>query len=120
MVRSIPLKTRLKLGTGLVNDKFTVDARLSTITSDGYVDRSASELKSYYLSGVWLGEKSNLRATIFSGKEKTAQAWYGTPESVINGSQEEITAYADRNYIFGADRENLLKSGRNVQLLYLR
>ena len=105
-------KNTVKLGTGLLNDKFIVDARLSKITSDGYVDRSASELKSYYLSGVWLGEKSNLRATIFSGKEKTAQAWYGTPESVINGSLEEITAYADRNYIFGTDRDNLLNSGR--------
>ena len=40
---------------------------------------------------------STLRATMFSGKERTEQAWYGTPESVINGSIEDITAYADRN-----------------------
>ena len=106
------IKNTVKVGTGLLNDKFIIDARLSMIKSDGYIDRSASELKSYYLSGVWLGEKSNLRATIFSGKEKTAQAWYGTPESVINGSQEEITAYADRNWIYGSDRDNLLTSGR--------
>ena len=53
-----------------------------------------------------------LRANIFSGKEITSQAWYGTPESIINGNQEEILAYADRNYIYGSDRENLLTSGR--------
>ena len=106
------LKNTVKAGTGLINDKFIIDTRLSTIKSDGYVDRSSANLESYYLSGLWLGENSNLRATLFSGKEKTSQAWYGTPESVINGNVGEITAYADRNYIFGADRENLLSSGR--------
>jgi len=105
-------KSTIKTGTGLLNDKFIIESRLSIIKSDGYVDRSASSLKSYYLSGIWLGEKSNLRATMFSGKERTEQAWYGTPESVINGNQEEIEAYADRNYIFGSERENLLTSGR--------
>ncbi len=105
-------KNTVKAGTGLINDKFIIDTRLSKIKSDGYVDRSSANLESYYLSGLWLGENSNLRATMFSGKEKTLQAWYGTPESVINGDADEITAYADRNYIFGADRENLLSSGR--------
>ena len=101
-----------KAGTGLINGKFTVDTRLSRITSGGYIDRAESNLKSYYISGSWLGKKSLLRATVFSGKEKTYQAWYGTPESVINGDQQEINDYADRNYIFGDDRDNLLTSGR--------
>jgi len=105
-------KNTVKAGTGLINGKFTVDTRLSRISSDGYIDRAESDLKSYYLSGSWHGKKSLLRATVFSGKEKTYQAWYGTPESIINGSQEEITAYADRNYISGSDVENLLTSGR--------
>lgn len=106
------LRNSVKVGTGLLNDKFIIDSRLSTIQSDGYVDRSAADLKSFMLSGVWLGENSTLRATIFSGKERTEQAWYGTPESVIKGDQEEINAYADRNYIYGSDRDNLLNSGR--------
>jgi iron complex outermembrane recepter protein len=106
------LRHTVKAGTGLINEKFTVDARLSKITSEGYVDRASSDLKSLYLSGAWIGKNSTVRANIFSGKEKTYQAWYGTPESVINGSAEEITAYADRNWIFGDDRDNLLNSGR--------
>ena len=60
-------------------------------------------IKIVYASGTWLGENSTLRATTFSGKERTEQAWYGTLEST-NGSIEEITAYADRNYIFGSDK----------------
>ncbi len=106
------LRNTVSAGTGLINNKFTVDTRLSSIKSDGYIDRASADLKSFYVSGAWLGKKSSLRANIFSGKEVTYQAWYGTPESVINGNEAEIIAYADRNYIFGEDRENLLNSGR--------
>jgi len=106
------LRHSISAGTGLINDKFTVDTRLSRITSDGFVDRGSSNLHSFYISGAWLGEKSRVRVNAFSGKEKTYQSWYGTPEAVIKGDETEIIAYADRNYIFGEDRENLLNSGR--------
>lgn len=102
----------VKAGTGLINNKFSVDARLSKISSDGYVDRASSDLKSFYLAGTWQGEKSTLTANIFSGREKTYQAWYGTPEALVYGNQDDVIAYADRNYIFGDDRDNLLESGR--------
>jgi iron complex outermembrane receptor protein len=42
-------KNTVKVGSGLLNDKFTVDARLSKVTSDGFIDRASSDLKSYYL-----------------------------------------------------------------------
>lgn len=106
------LRNTVSAGTGLINGKFTVDTRLSRISSDGYIDRASSNLKSFYLSGAYLGEKTQIRANIFSGREKTYQAWYGTPESVINGSIEEIRAYISRNWITGADTANLLNSGR--------
>lgn len=102
----------VKAGTGLINDKFTVDARLSKIGSEGYIDRASSDLKSFYLAASWLGKKSTLTANIFSGKEKTYQAWYGTPESVVNGNSEEIQDYADRNGISGAQLDSLKSGGR--------
>ncbi|MFA0961495.1 TonB-dependent receptor [Roseivirga sp. BDSF3-8] len=73
----------VKAGTGLLNDRFAVDARLSKITSDGYIDRASSDLQSYYLSGGYYGEKSLVKLNVFSGKEKTYQAWYGVPESLV-------------------------------------
>jgi iron complex outermembrane receptor protein len=105
-------KNTIKAGSGLINNKFTIDTRLSRVSSGGYINRAESDLKSYYVSGAWVGKKSVLRATVFSGKEKTYQAWYGTPQSVVNGNKDSINAYADRNYIYGSDRERLLKSGR--------
>lgn len=106
------LRNTIKAGSGLINDKFTVDMRLSNIQSDGYIDRASSDLKSLYTSLAWVGKKAMLKANVFMGREKTYQAWYGTPESVLYGDQDDIEAYADRNWIFGADRDNLLTSGR--------
>ena len=59
--------------------KFTLDGRLSRITSDGYIDRASVGLKSFYLSGAYFGEKRSLRANVFSGHEITYQAWNGVP-----------------------------------------
>jgi iron complex outermembrane recepter protein len=77
----------LRFGTGLLNDKFTAEGRLSRITSDGYIDRATSDLQSYYLSGAYLGEKSSLRFIAFSGHEVTYQAWYGVPAEFIRDRQ---------------------------------
>ncbi|UKN03576.1 TonB-dependent receptor [Paracrocinitomix mangrovi] len=106
------LKNSLKVGSGLINDKFTFDMRLSNIQSDGYIDRASSNLKSLYSSVAWVGKKAMLKANVFMGRERTYQAWWGTPESVVFGTQEDVVAYADRNWIFGDDRDNLLNSGR--------
>ena len=105
-------KTTIKAGTGLINDKFSLETRLSRIVSDGFIDRASSNLRSYYLAGSYVGEKSVLKAILFSGKEITYQSWYGTPESRISGDVAEMNAYADRNYLTDEERANLLNSGR--------
>lgn len=73
----------VKAGTGLLNDRFAVDARLSKITSDGYVDRAFSDLSSWFVSGGYYGEKSVVKLVAFSGKEQTYQSWWGLPESKL-------------------------------------
>lgn len=77
-------KRNVRLGTGLLNDKFTIDGRLSRITSDGYIDRAISDLDSYYLSAAFVGEKSLLRFNTFAGHEITYQAWNGVPADLID------------------------------------
>lgn len=83
-------KSNLTFNTGLINNRFNFEGRLSKITSDGFVDRSAADLKSYYLSGGSYGERTMIKAVIFGGHEITQQAWYGTPEAVLNGGEDEI------------------------------
>jgi iron complex outermembrane receptor protein len=76
-------KNTIKVGSGLINDHFTIDARLSQITSDGYIDRASSNLQSFYLSGAYISKKTSIRLNVISGKEKTYQAWYGVPQDSL-------------------------------------
>ncbi|HLR76465.1 MAG TPA: TonB-dependent receptor, partial [Balneolaceae bacterium] len=77
-------KFNTKFGTGLLNDRWQVQGRLSKIYSDGYIDRAFSDLKSFYLGAARHGDNSLLRVDIFSGKEKTYQAWTGVPEQKLH------------------------------------
>ena len=71
------IKNNIKVGTGIINNKFSFDARVSRIQSDGYVDRASSNLNSMYLSGAWIGKKTLIKANLFRGHERTYQAWWG-------------------------------------------
>jgi len=73
----------VNFGTGLIKNKFTFDGRLSKISSDGYIDRAFSNLKSYYFSAGYLGKTGLLRFVTFSGQEQTYQAWNGVPEDKL-------------------------------------
>lgn len=72
-------KNTVSTGTGLIDGKFTFDGRFSKITSDGYIDRAASDLSSFYLSGGYFTDKTVLKLNLISGTEKTYQAWNGVP-----------------------------------------
>ena len=76
-------KNTVKAGTGLINDHFTIDTRISRISSDGYIDRASSNLKSLYFSTACINKKSTLRFNYFGGTEKTYQAWNGVPENML-------------------------------------
>ncbi|MEY4811472.1 MAG: hypothetical protein RLZZ462_345 [Bacteroidota bacterium] len=76
-------KNNVVFGSGLINNKFTIDGRVSSIRSDGFIDRANSDLKSFFLSSTYWGDNSSLRLNIFSGKERTYQAWYGVPQELL-------------------------------------
>ena len=70
-------KHTVKFSTGLMNDHFEIAGRLSALNSDGYVDRGASDLKSYFLQGTYVGKTTLIKALVFGGTEKTYQSWNG-------------------------------------------
>lgn len=70
-------KHTVKFSTGLLNDHFELAGRLSTIKSDGYIDRASSDLKSYFLQGTYVGKTTLIKALVFGGTEKTYQSWNG-------------------------------------------
>lgn len=107
-------KHTIKAGSGLIGDHFTIDARLSKVSSDGYVDRGSSDLRSFYLSGAYLAEKTSVRLNIISGKEKTFQSWNGVPEAKLYGDEGKLMEHYNNNlgtlYFTKQDSVNLFTS----------
>ncbi len=91
------LKNSLSAGTGLIKDRFAVDLRLSDLHSDGYIDRSWTDLQSYYLSAGWYTEKSSLKFITFGGFEELYQSWGGVPSSMLatDRTYNEMGIYTD-------------------------
>ncbi len=77
------LKNNIQVGSGLIKDHFTFDARLSQIQSDGFIDRAEVDLQSYYLSAAYIADKTSVRFNTFSGHEVTYQAWNGVPAQFV-------------------------------------
>ena len=103
----------VKAGTGLLNDRFAVDARLSKITSDGYVDRASSDLTSWFVSGGYYGENHVIKLNAFSGKEQTYQSWYGLPESKLeNDRTSNYYTYENETDNYQQDHYQLIYTGK--------
>jgi len=92
-------KHTVKFSTGLMNDKFEIAGRLSSLASDGYIDRASSDLKSYFLQGTYVGNTTLIKALVFGGKEKTYQAWNGIDAATLvsNRRFNPSGMYTDEN-----------------------
>lgn len=92
-------KHSVSFGSGLIKDHFTFDGRLSKISSDGFIDRAWSKLKSFYVSGAYYTDKTLVKLNVFSGNEATYQAWDGIPSDILetNRKYNGIGAYYDDN-----------------------
>lgn len=80
-------KHTLKFSSGLMNDNFELSGRFSNIDSQGYIDRAASDLKSYFLQGTYVGKTTLIKALIFGGTEKTYQSWYGVDAQTLENDR---------------------------------
>ena len=77
-------RANMILGTGLLNNHFTLDGRGSIIRSDGYIDRASADLKSGFLTAAYIGSNHSLRLNVIHGDERTYQAWNGVPVQFIH------------------------------------
>jgi len=81
------VKNSVGFSTGFIN-KFELSGRVSRIKSDGYIDRSASNLRSYFLQGVYRDENTLIKVLNFAGHEITDQAWYGVDSSTLETNRK--------------------------------
>jgi iron complex outermembrane recepter protein len=89
-----------KAGTGLINNHWAFDAKVSKILSDGYIDRAESDLSSYYIAGGYYGKKTVIKAITFGGHERTYQAWNGIDAETMktNRTFNSCGALYDENW----------------------
>ncbi|MFT6895168.1 MAG: iron complex outermembrane receptor protein, partial [Algoriphagus sp.] len=92
---------------------FAVDARLSKITSDGYVDRAFSDLKSFFVSAGYYGENAVIKFNVFSGQEQTYQSWNGLPESKLKTNRtDNFYTYENETDNYQQDHYQLIYTGK--------
>lgn len=76
-------KNTFQYNSGLQKKKFIFNARASQIRSDGFIDRASSRLGSLYGSAAYIDSTNKLQLNVFTGKEKTYQAWYGIDQNTL-------------------------------------
>ncbi|MBN1597340.1 MAG: TonB-dependent receptor [Bacteroidales bacterium] len=95
------LKNTVKVGSGLISDHFSIDARLSNMRTDGYILHSGSDHSSSFISAAYHAKNTIVRFTYLDGKERTGISWWGVPQEMIDSIRNYNPAgiYYDRNGI---------------------
>lgn len=112
------LRNNIEVGTGLIDNKFSIETRLSQISSDGFIDRAKSNLNSFYVSGTYVGNKTTIKASYLSGSEKTYQAWNGVPKVRLENNAEGMQRYLDHWLYDQEEYDNMVNSDSRTYNLY--
>ena len=83
-------KLTFKTGSGVIGEHWAFDARLSSIRSDGFIDRASVDLKSYFAQGAYINERTMVKFITSGGKEKTYHAWDGIPDYILFPSSSSV------------------------------
>lgn len=112
------LSNSVSFGTGLIDNKWSFDGRLSKISSDGFIDRATSDLKSYFFNAAYYSEKNIFRLTIMGGSEKTYQAWNGIPKARLNSDSADMARYLNHGLYSQIQYDQMIESNPRTYNLY--
>ncbi len=108
-------KNSVKAGSGLMNDKFAFDVRLSKLSSDGFVRNGFADHKAFAVNAAFLSRKSVVKASIISGNQKTGITWWGNPKEMLdidrkfNPSGSYTDYYGNTNY-YNNETDNYIQT----------
>ena len=104
-------KQGINLSSGLIGERWVVDARLTHIGSDGYIERGSTDLKSYMAQVGYYGTNTKIKLLSFGGAAKTYLTYNGV-------SREDMEKYGRRYHTSGqyvtSDGPYLLADGTHV------
>ena len=70
-------KQGVNISSGLLRDHWVVDARLTHIGSDGYIERGSTDLKSYMAQVGYYADNTKIKLLSFGGSAKTYLTYNG-------------------------------------------
>lgn len=76
-------KGMLHYQSGRFADHWFVEMRLSDVYTDGYIDRAYADLSSQFFTLAYRGKITSI-VNVFTGRERTYQAWGGVPAEVLD------------------------------------
>ena len=95
-------KQGINISSGLIADRWVVDARLTHIGSDGYIERGSTDLKSYMAQVGYYADNTKIKLLSFGGSAKT----YLTYNGVSRADMEEFgRRYHDSGQYIDANGE---------------
>ena len=115
------MKNMVAAGTGLLAGKFALQMRYSDLKSDGYIDRTGSNHRSAFISGVYRSGRSSLKANIILGEEHTQIGWWGVPKEMLDINRRynpagEYTDEAGIKRYYDNESDNYIQN--HYQLIY--
>ena len=91
-------KQEVALSSGILGGHWTIDGRVSHLSSDGYIDRASSNLSSYLLQAGYYNTKTSVKLLSFGGVAKVYLTYTGVTAEQLStarryNSEGEIWGY---------------------------
>lgn len=102
-------KYSASFSSGLIDDKYSVYAKLSQILSSGYRDKSWAKLNAYHLSAVRYDDMLTTQINLFGGPIEDGLAYTGLPKFAVKDRNLRRANYSywetdENGYTFTVDR----------------
>ncbi len=111
-------RNNITFSTGLMNNHFVFDGRLSKISTKGFVDRASADLESYYATAAYYADKTMIRAIHFGGHETTYQAWNGVPKVRLQSDTDGMMRYMEHYLYTPEQTAQMLESDARTYNFY--
>lgn len=114
-------KRNAQVNTGLINEHYVFNARLSKLTSDGYMQHSGMDHQSYFMSGGYFSDKTIFQIKLFGNEEHTDISWWGVPDYMLSSDRTYNPAgeYEDKDGIinyYDKQQDNYVQTNLHAHL----
>ncbi|MGE5797710.1 MAG: TonB-dependent receptor [Ignavibacteria bacterium] len=90
-------KYSAEFSSGLIDERYSIHAKISQILSSGYRNLSYVKFSSYHLSAVRYDEDFTTQINFFGGPIEDGLAYFGLPKFAIKDKELRIENYSDWN-----------------------